>query len=86
MYKVRSEFLNYTIERGLLNQCTDLEKLDDILLHDKIVGYLGIDPTADSLHVGNLVTLTLLKLFQKFGNKPIILFGGATGLIGDPSG
>ena len=86
MYKVRSEFLNYTIERGLLNQCTDLEKLDDILLHNKIVGYLGIDPTADSLHVGNLVTLTLLKLFQKFGNKPIILFGGATGLIGDPSG
>ena len=86
MYKVKSEFLNVIIERGLFNQASDLEGLDKKLLNGSIIGYLGCDPTADSLHIGNLVSLTLLRLFQKTGNKPIALIGGATGRIGDPSG
>lgn len=86
MYKVKSDFLNIIIERGLLNQASDLEGLDKKLCSGSVIGYLGCDPTADSLHIGNLVSLTLLRLFQKTGNKPIALIGGATGRIGDPSG
>lgn len=87
MYKVKSDFLNIIIERGLFNQASDLEGLDKKLCEKTpVIGYLGCDPTADSLHIGNLVSLTLLRLFQKTGNKPIALIGGATGRIGDPSG
>ena len=86
MYNVKSEFLNILIERGLFNQCSDLEGLDKKLCSGTVVGYLGCDPTADSLHVGNLAALTLLRWFQRTGNKPIALIGGATGRIGDPSG
>ncbi|MBD5397890.1 tyrosine--tRNA ligase [bacterium] len=86
MYKVKSDFLNIIIERGLFNQASDLEGLDKKLCSGSVIGYLGCDPTADSLHIGNLVSLTLLRLFQKTGNKPIALIGGATGRIGDPSG
>ena len=87
MYKVKSDFLNIIIERGLFNQASDLEGLDKKLCSgEPVIGYLGADPTADSLHIGNLVSLTLLRLFQKCGNKPIALIGGATGRIGDPSG
>lgn len=87
MYKVKSDFLNIIIERGLFNQASDLEGLDKKLCEPTpVVGYLGCDPTADSLHIGNLVSLTMLRLFQKTGNKPIALIGGATGRIGDPSG
>ncbi|MBD5405550.1 tyrosine--tRNA ligase [bacterium] len=87
MHKVKSDFLNIIIERGLFNQASDLEGLDKKLCSGtSVIGYLGCDPTADSLHIGNLVSLTLLRLFQKTGNKPIALIGGATGRIGDPSG
>lgn len=87
MYKVKSDFLNIIMERGLFNQASDLEGLDKKLCSgEPVIGYLGADPTADSLHIGNLVSLTLLRLFQKCGNKPIALIGGATGRIGDPSG
>ena len=86
MYQVKSEFLQLLIERNLFNQSSDLEGLDNLLLSKNIIGYLGADPTADSLHIGNLASLTMLRLFQKTGNKPIVLIGGATGLIGDPSG
>lgn len=86
MYKVKSDFLNILQSRGLLNQATDLEGLDKKLQEGSVVGYLGADPTADSLHIGNLVTLCILKWFQQTGNKPVILIGGATGQIGDPSG
>ena len=87
MYKVKSDFLNIIMERGLFNQASDLEGLDKKLCSgEPVIGYLGADPTADSLHIGNLVSLTLLRLFQKCGNKPIALVGGATGRIGDPSG
>ena len=86
MYNVKSDFLNILIERGLFNQCSDLEGLDKKLCSGTVVGYWGTDPTADSLHVGNLASLTLLRWWQKTGNKPIVLVGGATGRIGDPSG
>lgn len=87
MQKLKSEFLNILNERGLFNQCSDLEGLDTLLSSGKpVAGYWGCDPTADSLHIGNLASLTLLRLFQKTGNKPIALAGGATGRLGDPSG
>jgi tyrosyl-tRNA synthetase len=87
MQKLKSDFLNAVQERGLLYQCTDLEGLDRELAAGKpMAGYWGADPTADSLHIGNLAALGLMRWFQKTGNKPILLVGGATGRIGDPSG
>ena len=86
MYKVKSEFLRILESRGLLNQSTNLEGLDKNLSEGRVIGYLGADPTADSLHIANLVALTILKWFQQTGNKPVVLIGGATGQIGDPSG
>ena len=59
---------------------------EELLSKEMITAYIGFDPTADSLHVGSLVQIHLLKHFQSAGHKPIILVGGATGLIGDPSG
>ena len=70
--------------RGLLHDITP--KAEDILSKENSVGYLGIDPTADSLHIGHLVGVMIMKHFQRAGHKPIILVGGATGMIGDPSG
>lgn len=72
--------------RGLLSDCTDLENLQSRLNSGAMTLYAGFDPTADSLHVGNLVPLIALSRFQKAGHCPIALAGGATGLIGDPSG
>ena len=72
--------------RGLLNQVTDNEGLEKVLNDEKIKLYCGYDPTADSLHIGNLAAILTLKRFQLAGHQPIALVGGATGLIGDPSG
>ncbi|PTY07408.1 tyrosine--tRNA ligase [Opitutaceae bacterium EW11] len=72
--------------RGLLADCTDESALAERLTQGPITLYCGFDPTADSLHVGNLVPLLALRRFQMFGHKPIALAGGATGMIGDPSG
>jgi tyrosyl-tRNA synthetase len=72
--------------RGLLNQATDEEELAKRLTEGRISVYCGFDPTADSLHIGNLVSVLTLKRFQLMGHRPIALVGGATGLIGDPSG
>ena len=82
----RSTFLSTAIERGFVHQCTDLEALDAHLRGGRVTGYLGYDCTADSLHVGNLVGIMVLRLFQKCGHKPIVLMGGGTTRIGDPSG
>ncbi|GLS25902.1 tyrosine--tRNA ligase [Marinibactrum halimedae] len=71
--------------RGLVNQMTGDEKLEQHLSESSITLYCGFDPTADSLHIGSLVPLLTLKRFQDAGHKPIALVGGATGLIGDPS-
>ncbi len=70
--------------RGLIHDITP--KTEEYLLKNSTAGYIGFDPTADSLHIGNLVQIMTLVHFQKCGHKPIILIGGATGMIGDPSG
>ncbi len=72
--------------RNLVHQTTDDENLGSWLAEGRRVVYAGFDPTADSLHVGSLLPLLLLRRFQKAGHKPIALVGGATGMIGDPSG
>src|ERR1700761_8043039 len=72
--------------RGLIADSTDAEKLAERLKQGPTTLYCGFAPTADSLHVGNLVPLLALRRFQQFGHRPIALAGGATGLIGDPSG
>ncbi len=86
-YKPKSEFLRTIIERGFFHQCTDLEALDARLMADAPVSaYIGFDATADSLHVGSLIQLMMLRWFQASGHKPIILVGGGTTKVGDPSG
>lgn len=72
--------------RGLINQVTDFEGLQKQLETGQITLYCGFDPTADSLHIGHLLTVLTLRRFQLAGHKPLALVGGATGLIGDPSG
>ncbi len=74
------------IERGLIAQVTDEEKIRDLVNNGKAIFYIGFDPTADSLHVGHFMALTLMKRLQAAGNKPIALIGGGTAMIGDPSG
>ncbi|WP_301109433.1 tyrosine--tRNA ligase [Sporosarcina sp.] len=72
--------------RGLLYQQTNEEGLEKLLTDEKISLYCGVDPTADSMHIGHIVPLLTLRRFQLHGHKPILLIGGATGMIGDPSG
>ncbi|CAM3152117.1 tyrosine--tRNA ligase [Filibacter tadaridae] len=72
--------------RGLLYQQTDEEGLKDLLNKEQIALYCGVDPTADSMHIGHIVPLLTLRRFQLHGHRPILLVGGATGMIGDPSG
>ncbi|MGG6439126.1 tyrosine--tRNA ligase [Saccharococcus caldoxylosilyticus] len=72
--------------RGLINQATDMEGLRQLLNEGKVTLYCGFDPTADSLHIGSLLPILTLRRFQLAGHRPIALVGGATGLIGDPSG
>lgn len=91
MTQFKSEFLRILTERGFYNQCTNEEGFDAYLYECEktgkpAVGYLGSDPTADSLHVGHLVPVMMMRWFQKLGNRPIMLVGGATSRIGDPSG
>jgi tyrosyl-tRNA synthetase len=82
----RSPFLATALERGFIHQCTDMEGLDERLLAGRLVAYVGYDCTADSLHVGSLVSIMLLRLLQYCGHTPIVLMGGGTTRIGDPSG
>lgn len=72
--------------RGLINQMTDEEGLKALLSEEQVKVYCGFDPTADSLHIGHLLPILMLRRFQQAGHQPIALVGGATGLIGDPSG
>ena len=72
--------------RGLIHQCTDQDGLAKLLASGSQTVYIGFDPTADSLHVGSMMQLMMLRRFQKAGHRPIALVGGATGMIGDPSG
>lgn len=84
--KHKSEFLNFIRERGYLYQCTNIEGLDQLLSQNNyIVAYIGFDCTAPSLHAGHLIQIMMLRHLQKFGYKPIVLLGGGTTKIGDPS-
>lgn len=85
MTTLSSDFLRETQARGFIHQCTDLETLDKRLLQKPIVAYLGFDATADSLHVGSLVQIMWLRWLQKTGHKPLVLMGGGTTKLGDPS-
>lgn len=82
---MKSEFLNEVKDRGFLYQTTDIEALDDYLCSEGALGYVGMDVTAVSLHVGHLIPIFLMRLFQKYGHRPVILLGGGTTKIGDPS-
>lgn len=73
-------------ERGMIAQVTDEEKVRNLLNNNKIRFYIGFDPTADSLHVGHFLQIMVMCHMQKAGHVPIALFGGGTGMIGDPSG
>ncbi len=87
MSQYQSEFLQTIVDRGYLHQCTDLDGLDRLLVeHAPVAGYIGFDCTAPSLHVGSLVAIMLLRRFQQSGHKPIVLMGGGTTKVGDPSG
>ncbi|MBY6260514.1 tyrosine--tRNA ligase [Azospirillum sp. 412522] len=81
-----SEFLRTLQDRGFIHQCTDLATLDERATKGPIVAYIGFDCTADSLHVGSLLPIMMLRWLQKTGHKPIVLMGGGTTKIGDPSG
>ena len=83
---MKNKFLLEMQSRGYLNQCTDFDKLDQICNKKSISGYIGFDCTASSLHIGSLLQIMILKLMQKYGHRPIVLLGGGTTLIGDPSG
>jgi len=80
-----NDFLKYIKSRGYLHQCTNEIGVSQTL-KDSSLGYIGFDCTSDSLHAGSLLPLMLLRTFQKFGHKPILLLGGGTTLVGDPSG
>ncbi len=91
MTQFKSEFLNIVSERGFYNQCTNEEGFDAYLYECErsgtpAVAYYGSDPTGDSLHIGHIVPIMMMRWFQKLGNKPVMLVGGATARIGDPSG
>ncbi len=83
---MQNELLNELQARGFINQTSNIDGLNDALNAGKITAYLGSDPTADSLHVGHLVPVMMMRWLQKYGHRPITLVGGATGRIGDPSG
>ena len=83
---MKNTFLSDMKSRGFLNQCTDLNSLEKITSKGSIKAYIGFDCTAPSLHVGSLMQIMILRLLQKHGHQPIVLLGGGTTLIGDPSG
>ena len=83
---MKNKFLAEMSSRGYLSQCTDFEKLSEISDKKSISAYIGFDCTAKSLHVGSLLQIMILKMMQKYGHRPIVLLGGGTTLIGDPSG
>lgn len=85
-YKPKSEFLHEMQTRGFLQDCTDLQGLDERLMQGVMPAYIGFDATADSLHIGSLIQIMMLRWLQKTGHKPLPLMGGGTTKIGDPSG
>jgi tyrosyl-tRNA synthetase len=86
MTEYKSDLLRLLQERGYIHQVTDSHALDALAATEIVPSYIGFDPTAPSLHVGNLVSIMLLRRIQQAGHKPIVVLGGGTGKIGDPSG
>ncbi|MCG8356178.1 MAG: tyrosine--tRNA ligase [Kiloniellales bacterium] len=86
MTEYRSDFLREITRRGFLHQCTDLAAMDTLMADGPVTVYIGFDATGDSLHVGSLVSIMLLRWLQKTGHRPIALMGGGTTKVGDPSG
>jgi tyrosyl-tRNA synthetase len=84
-YHPKSDFMRVMFERGFVADCTDYQALDEALLKGVVPGYIGFDATATSLHVGSLIQIMMLRWLQKCGGKPIVLMGGGTTKIGDPS-
>src|SRR5689334_6313418 len=82
----KSDFMQVVHERGMVHQCSDSARLDELLATGRRTAYIGFDCTADSLHVGHLLQIMLLRWWQKSGHKPIALMGGGTTKVGDPSG
>ncbi|EJF88889.1 tyrosine--tRNA ligase [Bartonella tamiae] len=85
MSRFKSEFLNIMNERGFIHQMSDEKGLDDLFNTEIVTGYIGFDPTANSLHAGGLIQIMMLHWMQKTGHRPVALMGGGTGMIGDPS-
>ncbi len=85
MFTPKSDFLRLIVDRGYLHQCTGLEELDALAAKGPITAYIGFDATADSLHVGSMVQIMLLRRLQQTGHRAIALMGGGTTKIGDPS-
>src|SRR6516225_6439604 len=86
MSAYKSDFLRILAERGFIHQISDAEGLDAKAAAGPITAYVGFDATAPSLHIGNLLTIMMLRWLQKTGHRPIALMGGGTSKIGDPSG
>jgi tyrosyl-tRNA synthetase len=86
MAAFKSDFMRIVHERGMVHQCSDAQRLDELLSTGTRTAYIGFDCTADSLHVGHLLQIMLLRWWQKSGHKPIALMGGGTTKVGDPSG
>src|SRR5262249_13093203 len=86
MATYKSDFLNALNERGFIHQASDLAGLDALAARGAAIGYIGFDCTAPSFHVGNMIVLMMLSWLQRTGNKPIVLMGGGTTRVGDPSG
>src|SRR5690625_2411345 len=84
-YQPKSEFLQVMQARGFIQDCTDMQGLDEALRAGRVPGYIGFDATATSLHVGSLIQIMMLRWLQKTGHMPIVLMGGGTSKIGDPS-
>ncbi|KFL91457.1 Tyrosyl-tRNA synthetase [Acetobacter malorum] len=81
----QSSFMQEAAARGFIFQCTDPVALDEAMAKGSVAAYIGFDPTADSLHVGSLIQIMMLRLLQKHGHRPVALVGGGTARIGDPS-
>ncbi len=84
-YHAKSEFMRVMLERGFVADCTDYQALDEALIKGVVPAYIGFDATAKSLHVGSLIQIMMLRWLQKTGHKPIVLMGGGTTKVGDPS-
>jgi len=86
MASYQSDFIRTLEERGFIHQCSDIDALDALAAKETVTAYIGFDCTADSLHIGHLISIMLLRWLQKTGHRPIALMGGGTTKVGDPSG